>query len=66
MIKEIDLFGVYLPPMFSYAAAAALIWLILRQCLAWTGVYRLVWHPALFNTALYVFVLSFCITVVFR
>jgi len=66
MIKEIDLFGIYLPPMLAYAAAAALIWLVLRQCLAWAGVYRLVWHPALFNTALYVLVLSFCVTLVFR
>ncbi|WP_414475416.1 DUF1656 domain-containing protein [Microvirga sp. M2] len=66
MIKEIDLFGVFLPPMFGYAAAAALIWLVLRKCLAWSGAYRLVWHPALFNTALYILILSFCVTVVFR
>jgi protein AaeX len=66
MIKEIDLFGVYVPPMFAYAAAAALIWLVLRQCLTWAGAYRVVWHPALFNTALYALVLSLCITFVFR
>jgi protein AaeX len=66
MIKEVDLFGIYLPPMFVYAMAAGLIWLALRQCLAWAGAYRLVWHPALFNTALYVLILSLCVTIVFR
>jgi len=66
MIKEIDLFGVYVPPMFGYATAAALIWLAMRQCLTWAGAYRFVWHRALFNTALYVLILSFCVTTVFR
>jgi len=66
MIKEINLFGVYLPPMLGYAAVAALIWLVLRQCLVWAGLYRIVWHSALFNTALYVLILSLCATFVFR
>jgi hypothetical protein len=66
MIREIDLFGIYVPPMFAYAMAAGIIWLVLRQCLRWTGAYRFVWHPALFNTALYVLVLSLCVTFVLR
>lgn len=66
MIREIDLFGIFVPPMFAYATAALLIWLVLRGCLTWIGAYRLVWHPALFNTALYVLVLSLCVTVVSR
>jgi hypothetical protein len=66
MIKEFDLFGVYLPPILAFAAAAALIWLLVRRCLAWAGTYRFVWHPALFNTSLYVLILSLCITIVFR
>ncbi|WP_046862555.1 DUF1656 domain-containing protein [Microvirga massiliensis] len=65
MIKEFDLFGVYWPPVLAYAAAAALFWLVLRRWLVWAGIYRFVWHPALFNTALYVLILSFCITIVF-
>jgi hypothetical protein len=66
MIKELDLFGVFVPPMFAYAATAGLIWLVLRQGLRWAGAYRFVWHPALFNTALYVLVLSLCVTFVLR
>ncbi|RDI59110.1 DUF1656 domain-containing protein [Microvirga subterranea] len=66
MIKEVDLFGIYAPPMFAYAAAAAVIWIVLRWVLREIGFYRLVWHQALFNVALYVLVLSACISLVFR
>ncbi|MCL2714872.1 MAG: DUF1656 domain-containing protein [Alphaproteobacteria bacterium] len=58
MIKEINLFGVFLPPLFGHLAAAALVWLILRLLLRITGVYRFVMHPPLFNFALYVIVLG--------
>jgi len=66
MIKEIDLFGVFLPPMFAYACAAALIWAALRRGLAWVGFDRLAWHSALFSTALYAFVLSCLVILFFR
>jgi len=66
MIKEVDLFGIYLPPMMAYAAAAALVWFVLSRSLSFIGFYRFVWHPALFNTALYVLILSAFVSVVFR
>ena len=66
MIKEVDLFGIYLPPLFVYGLGALSIWYVLRRGLAWAGLYRFVWHPALFNTALYVLVLALCVLVVFR
>jgi len=66
MIKEIDLFGIYVPPMVAYAAAAALVWFVLSRGLSRSGFYRFVWHPALFNTALYVLILSVFVSVVFR
>ncbi|MGO4571272.1 DUF1656 domain-containing protein [Microvirga sp. 2TAF3] len=66
MIKEIDLFGVFLPPMVAYAAVAAVLWLALRKVLTWIGIDRFVWHPALFNTALYVLVLAGCVMAVFH
>jgi hypothetical protein len=58
MIKEINLGGVYFAPILAYMAAAAVIWYLLRFVLERLGVYRIVWHPALFNTALYVILLS--------
>ena len=58
MIKEINILGVFLPPLFGHLAIAALIWLCLRFLLRVTGFYRFVMHPPLFNLALYVIVLS--------
>ena len=65
-LKELDLFGIYMPPMFLYGAAAMLIWLAVRQGFAWMGLYRFVWHPALFNTALYILILATCVLAIFR
>ncbi len=58
MIKEIALNGVYLPPLLGYLAATGVGWYALRHLLSRLGVYRFVWHPPLFNTALYVILLS--------
>lgn len=58
MIKEINLDGIYLPPLLGYLAGAAVLWYVLRYLLTRLGVYRFVWHPPLFNTALYVMLLS--------
>lgn len=58
MIKEIDLGGVYVSPLLAYMAVAGMVWYFTRLVLDRSGFYRLVWHPALFNTALYVILLS--------
>jgi len=58
MIKEINFAGVLLPPLMGYALAAGVIWLVLRFALTRADLYRFVWHPPLFNTALYVILLS--------
>lgn len=58
MIKEIDFAGVLFPPLLGYMAAAALLWYVLKYLLGRFGLYRYVWHPPLFNTALYVVLLS--------
>jgi protein AaeX len=58
MIKEISLDGVYLPPLLGYLAGTAVAWYLLRYLLARLGVYRFVWHPPLFNAALYLILLS--------
>jgi hypothetical protein len=66
MIKEINVFGVFLPPMFGYAAMAGILWLALRRLLAGIDAYRFVWHPPLFNTALYVLILAGLVAATFR
>jgi hypothetical protein len=63
MIKEISLDGVYLSPLLGYLAGTAIAWAILRHLLAQTGAYRFVWHPPLFNAALYVILLGAFIAV---
>lgn len=58
MFGDFDLFGIYVPRMLVLALLAYLLNLLLRRVLARLGVYRLVWHPALFDLALFVLVLG--------
>lgn len=58
MIKEISIAGVLFAPIMGYALGAAIIWLALRYAIERLNLYRFVWHPPLFNTALYVVILS--------
>lgn len=58
MIKEVDLFGVFIPPLIAYAVIAALVWQPLRMVLERAGFYRAVWHPALFNLGFYALTLA--------
>jgi protein AaeX len=58
MIKEINLDGVFLPPMLGYLLGTALAWYIICYLLDQIGVYRFVWHPPLFNAALFVILLT--------
>ena len=62
MIKEISFGGVYLPPMVGYLLGTALVWWLLRYAIGRLGLYRFVWHPPLFNAALYVILLSAFVT----
>jgi hypothetical protein len=66
MIKELDLFGVFVPPIFAYAVAAGLIWRILHDALTTLGAYRFVWHPPLFNLSLFVCILGGLVAATFR
>jgi protein-S-isoprenylcysteine O-methyltransferase Ste14 len=54
VIGELHLFGLFAPASLVSAILAGLGILIVRRILAQTGFYRLVWHPGLFDLALYV------------
>ncbi len=58
MIGEISLYGVLVPPLLLWALLAMLLSVPLRRMLAGAGFYRLVWHRALFDLALFVILLS--------
>ncbi len=57
MTGQVSFYGMYLPGIMLLALAAwPLSWGV-RRLLAAAGFYRWVWHPALFDTALYVLML---------
>jgi hypothetical protein len=58
MIGEISLDGLYLPPLLLLVLAALAVARVLNLALAKTGLYRFVWHPALFDLSLFVIVLG--------
>jgi hypothetical protein len=57
MIGEASFYGLYVPwLMLLCALTLGVLWLV-RRALGAVGFYRFVWHPALFDTALYVLLL---------
>ncbi len=63
MIKEVDIFGVFVPPILLYGGLATLLWQPLRLLLERAGFYRIVWHPALFNLSVFVIALAIVVAV---
>jgi hypothetical protein len=57
MIGQVDVYGLYLPWLLVLAFGALCVLFVVRRLLAMTGLYRWVWHPALFDLALYVLLL---------
>jgi protein AaeX len=58
MIGEFDVYGVYLPAFAVFAAIAFVLQLAIKRLLDASGVYRFVWHRALFDLAIYVILLG--------
>jgi hypothetical protein len=57
MIGEASFYGLYLPWLMVLALGALLALWAVRRLLAAVGAYRWVWHPALFDMALYLLLL---------
>jgi len=58
MIGEIDVYGVFIPPLLVWVGAALPLTAVIRRLLRRLGFYRLVWHRPLFDFALLVIVLG--------
>jgi hypothetical protein len=58
MIGEFDVYGVYLPAFAVFAGIAFVLQLAIKRLLDACGVYRFVWHRALFDLAIYVILLA--------
>jgi hypothetical protein len=54
MRYELDLFGVLVPSLVLWSVLAFVFARIVSKLIARAGLYRRIWHPALFDFALYV------------
>ena len=57
MIGEASFYGLYVPWLLLLCGATLGAQWLVRRLLGAIGFYRWVWHPALFDTALYVLLL---------
>ena len=55
VLPVIVVFGMSFPPIFFEIIVSLMLFWLVRRVITSTGLYDLVWHPALFNTALYCF-----------
>ncbi len=55
---EVDIFGVYVAPIVPMMIAALAVTVALRRLAVAVGLFRWIWHPALFEMSVYVIVLS--------
>ncbi|AHL75653.1 hypothetical protein CH92_11270 [Stutzerimonas stutzeri] len=58
MTGQLNVYGVYVPVLLVMMLIAYLLKNLLGMVLTKLGLYRWVWHPPLFNLALYVMVLG--------
>jgi len=58
MKYELDLFGVMVPSLLLWAVLAYALAAILRKVFDRAGLYRHIWHRALFDFAIYVCLLG--------
>ena len=64
--NEINLFGLYVAPIVVILAVAWVVYLVLRRAGDRFGLSERVWHPALFELALYVMIVSSIVLVMAR
>jgi protein AaeX len=56
--REVDVFGIYVAPISVLMLLAWLLLLVIRRIADRSALTYEVWHPALFNAALYLILLS--------
>ena len=54
MNYQLDLFGVLVPSLLLWSVVAYALARLVSKLIARAGLYRRIWHPALFDVALYV------------
>jgi len=53
MTPEIDIAGIFISTLVPTAVIGFLLTVLVRKLLARTGAYHHIWHPALFDAALF-------------
>jgi hypothetical protein len=64
--NEINLFGIYVAPIVVILAIAWIAYLLVRRAGDRLGLSQRVWHPALFDLALYVMIVSAIVIIIAR
>ncbi|GLR91709.1 DUF1656 domain-containing protein [Bradyrhizobium iriomotense] len=54
MRYELDLFGVLIPTLLLWSVVAYVLARIVSKLIARIGLYRWIWHPALFDFAMFI------------
>jgi fructose-specific phosphotransferase system IIC component len=58
MLRETNIFGIFISPLVSYMFVALLAYLVLRPVLVWLRIQRWAWNVPLAETAIYVCILG--------
>jgi hypothetical protein len=58
MLKEIDIFGVFIAPFAGYLFIALLIFIPVRMLFDRYAIQRWVWHRPLFDISVFIIILS--------
>jgi hypothetical protein len=66
MNPEISAFGLFLPSLLVWAPIAYALTIVLRATLRALGLYRHLWHRALFNVAAFVCFLGAIVLIISR
>jgi protein AaeX len=64
--NEINLFGLYVAPIVVVMGVAWVVYLVVRRIGDRFGVTQRIWHPALFELALYVIIVSSIVLMIAR
>lgn len=63
MLKEVDLFGIYVAPIAAYMAVATIIFIPVRIYFDRIEIQRWVWHRSLFDASVYIIILSLLVLI---
>ncbi len=66
MYGELNLYGVFIPTLLGLMLLAYALNGALRAWMTRAGLYRWIWHPALFNLATYIAVLGMLFSIMHR